>query len=140
LRYAATCRFSCRFFAQSQARSRYADFFYLGSPQPTNYILNGAVLVTCKTIRSVCASAAEAERAETFHSAQHTIVIKCIHKQSPIPLKLDNCTANSFIYVIIKQRKSKTWDMHFNWLGDRSFKKDEKSLAAILFCSITCKK
>ena len=117
------------YLVQPQARSRYAGYFYLGSPQPKHYILNGAVLVTCRTIRSVCASAAEAETAGLFHNAQHAIVIKRIlevmgHKQNPVPLKTDNSTANSFVYDNIKQRKSKTWDMRFNWLRDRSFKRD----------------
>ena len=46
------------------------------------------------------------------------------HKQNPVPLKTDNSTANSFVHENIKQRKSKTWDMRFNWLRDRSFKRD----------------
>ena len=39
------------YLVQPQARSRYAGYFYLGSPQPKHYILNGAVLVTCTTRR-----------------------------------------------------------------------------------------
>jgi len=98
------------YLVQSQARSRYAAYFYLGSPQPTHYFLNGAVLVTCKTIRSVCASAAEAETAGIFQNAQHAILIKRIleamgNKQNPIPLKTDNSTANSFVDENIKLRR-----------------------------------
>ena len=59
------------YLVQPQARSRYAGFFYLGSTQPTHYILNGAVLITCKTIGSVRASAAEVKTTGIFHNAQH---------------------------------------------------------------------
>ena len=77
----------------------------------------------------MCASAAEAEIARLFHNAQHAIIIKRIlevmgHKQNPVPLKTDNSTAKGFVHDNIKQRKSKTWDLRFNWLRDRSFKRD----------------
>ena len=46
---------------QPNARSRYARLYYLGSQNSTNNTLNGAVLVICRTIRNVVASAAKAE-------------------------------------------------------------------------------
>ena len=48
------------------ARSRYAGYFYLGTLQSTNGRLNGSILVVCKSIRSVVASAAEAETGGLF--------------------------------------------------------------------------
>jgi hypothetical protein len=50
-----------------QAKSRYAGFFYLGTPHSTKGKLNGAILVPCKSIRSVVASAAR-----LFHKASCT--------------------------------------------------------------------
>jgi hypothetical protein len=108
-----------------QAKSRYAGFFYLGTPHSTKGKLNGAILVPCKSIRSVVASAAEAETGGLFHNGQEAIIIKTSlealdHPQNRIPIKTDNSTATGFIYDNIRQRKSKTWDMRWNWLRDKS--------------------
>jgi hypothetical protein len=89
--------------------------------------LNGPVLVECKTLRGVLTSAAEAETGGVFHNGQTTIVIQRAlealgHKQPPTPLKTDNFTANSFVHANIRQRPSKTWDMRWNWLRDKSNK------------------
>ena len=48
------------------ARSRYAGYFYLGTLKSTNGRLNSSILVVCKSIRSVVASAAEAESGGLF--------------------------------------------------------------------------
>ena len=40
------------------------------------------------------------------------------HKQNVIPFK------NSFVY---DNSASRTWDMHFNWLRDRSFKQGART-------------
>ena len=52
------------------ARSRYAGYFYLGTLESTNGRLNGAILVVCKSIHSVVASAAEAETGGLFYNGQ----------------------------------------------------------------------
>ena len=49
------------YLVQPNARSLYAGYYYLGSQNSTNNTLNGDVLVICRTIRNVVASAAEAE-------------------------------------------------------------------------------
>jgi hypothetical protein len=108
-----------------QAKSRYAGYFYLGSSHSTNGKLNGAILVPCKSIRSVVASAAEAETGGLFYNGQDAVIIKqsleaLDHPQHKIPIKTDNSTATGFIYDNIRQRKSKTWDMRWNWLRDKS--------------------
>jgi hypothetical protein len=41
------------------------------------------------------------------------------HPQPPTPLKTDNSTAYSFVHSNIRQRRSKTWDMRWNWLRDK---------------------
>jgi hypothetical protein len=117
------------YLVQPNARSRYAGYFYLGKPRHDTTKINGAILVNCKTIRSVVASAAEAETAGLFYNAQDAIIIaraltELGHSQHAVWIKTDNTTANSFVHSNLKQRKSKTWDMRYNWLRDRSTKKE----------------
>ena len=73
-------------------------------------------------------SAAEAECAGVFHNSQEAIILRTIlealgHPQSPTRIKTDNSTADSFVKANIRQRRSKTWDMRWNWLRDESTKK-----------------
>ena len=108
------------------ARSCYAGCFFLRTPESTNgRLLNGSILVVCKSIRSVVASAAEAETAGgLFYNGQDAIIIRHSlealgHPQPKTPIETDNSTATGgFIYDNIRQRKSKTWDMRWNWLRD----------------------
>ena len=90
--------------------------------------MNGAVLVECKTLRHVVASAAEAEIAGIFHNAQISLPIRhlleCLHHpQPPTPIKTDNTTANGFIHDNIQQKRSKSWDMRYYWLRDKTTQK-----------------
>ena len=116
------------YLVQPNARSRVAGFFYLSDkhipntfPTPTR---NGPILIVCKTIRHVVASAAEAETAGLFYNARETIPIRQTleamgHSQPPTPIKTDNSTALSFVQSNLKQKKSKSWDMRLNWLRNR---------------------
>ena len=110
------------------ARSCFAGHFYLSNhvPDPSRFTppMNGPIHTECKRIRNVVASAAEAETAGLFGNSQTAVVIRRAlhsldHPQPPTPIKTDNSTANSFVYSNIKQKRSKTWDMCFNWLRDR---------------------
>ena len=116
------------YLVQPNARSRYAGFFYLSDKPPSvgtpNPRPNGAILVICRTLRGVLASAAETETGGVFHNAQTAIIIRRVlealgHPQPPTPLRTDNSVANSFVHANIKQRRSKTWDMRWNWLRDK---------------------
>ena len=110
------------------AKSRMAGFYYLSShpdklSSGAKPSLNGAIHIFCKTIPHVMASAAESEMAGLFMNAQEIIPIRhglmaLAHPQPPTPLKTDNSTSSSFIDNSIKQRKSKTWDMRWNWMRD----------------------
>ena len=114
-----------------KARSRLAGYFYMGhnrGTQSTLTALNGAILVECKTINHVVASAAEAETAALFHNAQMCIPIRRIlealgHHQPPTPIKTDNSTAHGFTYDNINQKRSKSWDMRYYWLRDKKIQK-----------------
>jgi hypothetical protein len=112
------------------ARSRYAGHYILSDtppppPEIPNPRPNGAILTVCKTIRNVMTSAAEAETAGVFGNGQEIIAIRVLlqalgHPQLATPLKTDNSTSNSFVHANIKQRRSKTWDMRWNWLRDKA--------------------
>ena len=110
------------------AHSHYAGYFYLRSLKSTNGRLNGSILIICKSIWSVVASAAEAETGGLFYNSQdNTIIIRHSlealgHPQPKTPIKTDNSTTIGFIYDYIRQRKSKTWDMmrwNWCWLHDK---------------------
>ena len=111
------------------AKSRIAGYYYLAQqppPQGTPHRkMNWAIHVECKTLKRVVASAAEAETGGLFVNSQLTLPIRQSlqdlgHKQPPTPLKTDNSTSCKFVHNDTKQKKSKLWDMRFNWLRDRT--------------------
>ena len=113
-----------------QAKSRIAGYFYLSDhyTNASSPSINGPILVECKTLRHVVASAAEAEVSAIFHNAQTAIPIRNLleslgHPQPPTPIKTDNTTANGFVHSNINQKRSKSWDMRFHWLKDKTTQK-----------------
>jgi hypothetical protein len=113
------------------ARSRAAGHFFLTSlpsatgsppcPQP-----NGAVHVLCKTLRTVAASAAEAEIGSLFLNAHDAVPLRTAleemgHKQpdSGTPLETDNSTAHGILHATVRLKRSKAFDMRYHWLQDR---------------------
>jgi hypothetical protein len=113
------------------ARSRAAGHFFLTSlssatSSPPNPTPNGAVHVLCKTIRTVAASASEAETGSLFLNAQEAVpMITALeemgHKQPPTgtPLETDNATAHGILHATVRMKKSKAFDMRYHWLKDR---------------------
>ena len=107
------------------AKSRIAGYYYLGNkPEKKNSTINGAILVECRYLKHVVASAAEAETGGLFHNCQNTIFIRRLlqifnHAQGPTPIKTDNSTAASFVKEMIKQKRSKSWDMRYHWIRDQ---------------------
>jgi hypothetical protein len=94
-------------------------------PEIPNLKPNGAILTVCKTIQNVMTSAAEAETVGVFGNGQEIIAIRILlqalgHPQLATLLKTDNSTSHSFVHANIKQRRSKTWDMRWNWLRDKA--------------------
>ena len=113
------------YLVEPKARSRIAGYFQLNSNKRSNKYINGAILIECKTLRHVVASAAEAETAGIFHNAQIALPIRYMliqigHKQPRTPVKTDNEMSNNFIHNNIAQRRSKSWDMRFYWLRDKA--------------------
>jgi hypothetical protein len=91
-----------------------------GQPQ----IINGAILVIAKIIKSVMSSAAEAEIGALFMNAKATIPLRITceelgHKQPATPMRTDNNTAEGIMNGTIKQNRSKAINMRFYSLKDR---------------------
>lgn len=116
------------------ARSRFAGYYHLSANPTTpltptyNIPINSPIHVECKTIRHVVSSAAEAETGGLFYNAQTALMIRQIlhdlgHPQPPTPLKTDNSTAHSFVHSNMRQKRSKSWDMRYHWLRDKSLQK-----------------
>ena len=119
------------YLVQPNAQSRYAGYYYLGSQNSTNNTLNGDVLIICRTIWNVVASAAKAETWGLFGNGQGIIPIRRVldaldHPQPPTPVKTDNTTSDSFVHSNIQKRTSKTWYMRWNWLRDRETHRELK--------------
>ena len=117
------------YLVQPNARSRIAGHYTLGThtlPPPSTPTTpqNGPFHTECKTLRHVVASAAEAETGGLFHNGQMIVALRHAldaldHPQPPTPLKTDNSTSYNFVHRNIRQKKSKSWDMRYNWLRDR---------------------
>lgn len=111
---------------QPNAKSRIAGYYILSSkPSPTPSIPirapNAPLHMEYKTLRTVVASAAEAETGGFFHNAQTILHIRRLlealgHPQPPTPLKTDNSTSHAFVNRFLCQKKSKSWDMKYHWL------------------------
>jgi len=110
-----------------KAKSRISGYYYLSNkddskiPTPP---LNGALHVECKLLRHVVTSAAEAETAGLLYNCQTAIDLRNMlsalgHKQASTPVKTDNSTAASFVKNLIKQRRSKSWDVRYHWLSEK---------------------
>ena len=111
-----------------KAKSRIAGYYYCSnrhsnkkSPNPP---LNGPIHIECKLLRHVVTSAAEAETAGLFVNCQKILEIKHMlhalgHPQVAIPVKTDNATAASFVTDMLKQKRSKAWDVRYHWLSEQ---------------------
>ena len=112
------------------AKSRIAGYYYLSDlPSKKTRKLNGAIMVECRYLKHVVASAAEAETGGLFHNCQNVIHLRRIltilgHQQIPTPIKTDNSTAAAFINEMIKQKRSKSWDMRYHWIRDQQNQKN----------------
>ena len=117
------------YLALPNARSRAAGHFFLtdlpsATSLPPNPKLNGAIHVLCKTIRTVAASASEAETGSLFLNAQEAVPIRTAliemgHPQPATPLETDNSTAHGILHAQVRMKKSKAFDMRYHWLKDR---------------------
>ena len=110
------------------ARSRAAGHFYLSAtPSPGKAYqgrFNAPLHTECRTIKNVVSSAAEAECGALFHNCSVAVGIRTAlkglgHPQHLTEVITDNYTANSFVHSEMRVKRSKSWDMRYNWLRDR---------------------
>ena len=94
-----------------KARSRAGGYFFLGSlPRDGHPIrLNGAIDIMCEVLKSVAASAAEAELGARFLTARKLKVMRLTlpelgHPQPPTPIHVDNTTAVGICNNTIKRQ------------------------------------
>ena len=111
------------------ARSRVAGHFYLeASPHPNKVYPgkhNAPLLTECYTLRNVVSSAAKAKCEGIFHNCVVAIGLQNTlnemgHPQEKTCVSTDNTTATSFVHSAMRAKHSKSWDMKFNWLRDRT--------------------
>ena len=113
-----------------RAKSRVAGYYYLSDKQgniqkgeqPQH---NAPIHVECVLLKHVVSSAAEAETGGLFHNTKMAIfIIKMLealgHKQEQVHIKTDNSTAEAFSNSVLKEKRSKTWDMRWWWLQDKT--------------------
>ena len=111
------------YLSERKARSRVAGHFFMVKIGNGSFN-NGPILTISTIIRHAMASAAEAELAAVFYSAQEAKKIRQLlselgHKQQQTPITTDNATAHGLINGVMIPRKSKAMDMRFHWLQCR---------------------
>ena len=111
------------FLNESRARSRSGTHTFLSENEPKPK-LNGPVLTIAQIIKTVMASAAEAEMAALFITAKKMIplcntVIEMGWPQPQTPIQTDNSTAVGFTKKTIVNKATRSSDMKLWWLRDR---------------------
>ena len=80
--------------------------------------------IECKMLRHVVTPAAETDPAGFFYNCQTAIDLQNMlralgHPQQKTAVKTDNSTAASFVNKLIKQKRSKSWDVRYHWLTEK---------------------
>ena len=114
-----------------KSRSRAAVYHFLGNTD--GKLFNGPIFILAKIIKAVMSSAAEAKVGSLFINAQQAIqyivtLEELNDQQAAVPLLTDNSTAAGFLTGTIKKKRSKAFDMQFQWLINRI---DQKQFKAI---------
>ena len=114
------------YLSEPKARSCYGGYFYL-SDTPVEDVeppINGPILVNASILKTVMASASEAETGGLFHNCQDAVPLRTTldelgWKQPPTPVNTDNKIAMGIATDTVKQRRSRAIDMRFYWVRDR---------------------
>jgi hypothetical protein len=105
----------------AKSRSGASGYHYLGNLD--GKLLNGAIFILAKIIKSVMQSAAEAECGGLYMNANEAVPMRITleeldHPQPATPMRTDNSTADGIMNKTVKQKQSKSMDMRFYWLQD----------------------
>ena len=89
---------------------------------------NGAFHNIVQIIKSVMSSAAEAEIGALFLNSRQAIPARTLleemgHVQPPTPIMTDNTTALGFVSKNLQPKRTKSTDMRYWWMRDRSDQK-----------------
>ena len=114
---------------QAISQASEVHFISKGPPDPDNPedfvpTTNGILLVVCKIIRNIMASAAKAEYGTIFVNSQTAVPIRTTlsemgWKQGPTVIQVDNSTTVVIVTKEFFQKKSNSMDMRFYWINDR---------------------
>ena len=112
------------YLCEPKAKSRAGGHFFL-SDDAADPRDNGAVLNVASILKSVMSSAAEAEIGALFLNSRQAIparttLIEMGHQQPPTPIQTDNTTALGFVGKNLTPKATKSTDMKFWWMRDRS--------------------
>ena len=112
------------YLTESRARSRAEGHFFMSNKgaEPPN---NGAIINVAQIIKSVMSSAAEAKIGALFINTRQAIPARHLleemgHKQPPTPIMTDNTTALGFVSRNLQPKQTKSTDMRYWWMRDRS--------------------
>ena len=89
---------------------------------------NGVVLNNAQIIKNVMLSAAESEIGVLFINSRQAIPARTTveemgHPQPPTPIQTDNTTALGFVSKNLQPKATKSVDMRYWWMRDRSDQK-----------------
>ena len=109
----------------AKGRSRAGGYFFPGS-LPTDgkpIQLNGNIMITCKILKLVASSAAEAELGALFVNTKEAKILRLTlqelgHSQPQTPIHVDNTIVIGIVNNTIKRQRSRAMEMHF-WLLDQ---------------------
>ena len=112
-----------------QNLSQWSPFLTEGPLDPKNpedFVpnTNDILLVVCKIMRNIVASAVKVEYITIFINAQKAVPIRTTlsemeWKQVPTDIQVDNSTAVGIATKEFRQKKFKAMDMQFYWINDR---------------------
>ena len=115
------------YLSKPKAKSRAGGHFFMSNNEkdPAD---NGAVLNIAHLIKAVMSSAAEAEIGALFLNSRQAIPARTMleemgHIQSPTPIQIDNTTALGFVMKNLSPKATKSTDMKYWWMRDRSDRK-----------------
>eukprot|EP00957_Ditylum_brightwellii_P057218 4335667-Ditylum_brightwellii.AAC.2 len=116
---------------KTEAHSQAGGHFFLSSasedpnkPPNAPVPLNGPIHTVCKILRTVMASATEAEIGALFINAckgeEFRLTLEEMgHSQPPTPVMTDNSTVCGILNKTIKQKRTRAIDMQFYWVHNR---------------------
>ena len=111
------------YLTESKGRSRGGYHKFLGDIDNPHDI-NGPIECSNMIIPTVCSAASDAEYCTIYFTAVSSLATRNTlenlgHPQPPTPIFCNNTTAVGIANDLLKQRRSKSIDMRYDWIRDR---------------------